>query len=379
MGIINKSNFSWTRGLFLIVYQMLLLILLPLYLYFYTPSTGVIISAILLFFLSGFSITAGYHRLFSHRSYKVNPIIETILLFFSSMAIQGSALRWCHDHRLHHAYVDTEKDPYAITKGFWYAHFLWMLKKERPIQTKVVTDLIQNKRIMFQHKRDVLCMLSTNALAVLIVGLLFNDFLGAFFIAFGLRLFFLHHCTWFINSLAHTWGDKPFSEEHSAVNNYIISLLTFGEGYHNYHHTYANDYRNGVRWYQFDPTKWIIWSLSRLGLAKDLKSIDMYTIQKKLVQERKHILLERIKLLWYVKKEDLEVKIQELSDRLVAETTRIKELKDTYKTLRKNCNEKATLNQVRQEIALVKAKIRKDWRLWCKLTRNIMRLKPIQL
>src|SRR5206468_2641426 len=141
---------------------------------------------------------------------------------------------------------------------------------------KVVPDLMKNRLVMFQDRFIGTWMILSNAIAFLLVGWLLNDFLGAFVISLWTRLFTLHHFTWFINSLAHTWGDKPFSQEQSAVDNYIISLLTFGEGYHNYHHTFANDYRNGIRWYHFDPTKWLIWSLHKLGLAFDLKRMNSF-------------------------------------------------------------------------------------------------------
>src|SRR5690606_15880861 len=124
----------------------------------------------------------------------------------------------------------TDRDPYSIKKGFWYAHFGWLLYKQEEIDPKVVSDLLQNPRVMFQHRHPIASMVVTNALATVFFGWLCGDFLGAFVIALWLRLFCLHHCTWFINSLAHTWGDKPFCQEQTAVNNLILSFLTFGEG-----------------------------------------------------------------------------------------------------------------------------------------------------
>src|SRR5205085_875743 len=150
--------------------------------------------------------------------------------------------------------------------------------KADPINNKLVTDLLQNPRVMFQHRFILPLMFGSNALVWFITGWLFHDFLGAFVITVGLRIFALHHFTWFINSLAHTWGDKPFCQEQTAVNNAVLSLLTFGEGYHNYHHVFAKDYRNGVRWFHFDPAKWLIWTLSKIGLTKDLRRIDKLTI-----------------------------------------------------------------------------------------------------
>ncbi len=121
------KNFNWGPGLFLIIYQTLLLLTLPFYFYYDFPGWKMILASIFLLYLTGLSITAGYHRFYSHRSYRTKPIIESILLFFGAMAGQGSALRWSFDHRLHHAYVDTDQDPYSIKKdsgmltasGYW--------------------------------------------------------------------------------------------------------------------------------------------------------------------------------------------------------------------------------------------------------------------
>lgn len=375
----DASQFNWSGGLFLIIYQALLLVALPVYFYYYSPTLGAIFAAVVFFFIGGLSITAGYHRLFSHKSYKTHPAVQAALLFFGSTTIQGSALRWCHDHRLHHAFVDTDKDPYTIQKGFWYAHFLWMMEKPREIDPKIVPDLMKNKMVMFQHRHEILSMFGSNFIMWLIIGTLCNDFMGAFVLAIWLRLFVLHHCTWFINSLAHTWGDQPFSQEHTAVNNWIISLLTFGEGYHNYHHTFANDYRNGVRWYQLDPTKWLIWALNKVGLADSLKRVDMNTIEKKLVLEHKHLLQDKLKDLWYVKKEELENKVQELSDRLVSQTSKFSELKERYESLKKGTTDNATINQLKLEIDQLKQNIKQDWHEWSKLSRHILHLKPIKI
>lgn len=375
----ERKEFNWGPGIFLLVYQPLLLLTLPFYFYYAAPSWGMVAISIVLLYLTGLSITAGYHRLFAHRSYRAHPIIEAIVLFFGSMSVQGSALRWAFDHRLHHAYVDTDQDPYSIKKGFWYAHFLWILEKPREIEPKVVSDLLKNKMIVFQHRYGKPLMLFTNLLVFLLVGWLLNDYLGAFILASWTRMFALHHFTWFINSLAHTWGDKPFCQEMSAVNNYVIALLTFGEGYHNFHHTFAQDYRNGIRWYHFDPTKWLIWTLHKLGLADNLKTMDAYTIKKRLVLENKELLLDKLCKLWYVKKDELEQKVIELSERLVANIAQVSQLKEQYKALCKECNEQALVKQLKHELSELHAILKKDWRLWTKLSRYIQKLQPIEV
>lgn len=375
VNMVNTKNFNWGPGLFLILYQIIFLSALPFYFIYYSPSFGLIAIATVLFFLTGISITGGYHRYYSHRCYKVPKPVEAVLLFFATMAGQGSVIRWAFDHRLHHAYVDTEKDPYCIKKGFWYAHFLWILEKPREIDPKVVPDLLENRMVVFQDRHIGLLMLGTNVLAFLFTGWLLNDYMGAFVIALWARLFTLHHFTWFINSLAHTWGDKPFSQEQSAVNNYIISLVTFGEGYHNYHHTFANDYRNGIRWYHFDPTKWMIWTLSKLGLATNLKKMDDAVINKRLVLEHKRLLLEKLQTIWTAKKDELEEKVNSLAEQIVQKLALANELKNRFQ------NQSVTKEMIQEwntELLKLKQGIQEDFNHWWSLSKDIMNIKPMQ-
>jgi stearoyl-CoA desaturase (Delta-9 desaturase) len=373
----NIKEFNRGPGTFLIVYQILFLVTLPIYFYYATTTWGMWAISVALLYLTGISITGGYHRYFSHRSFKTNTFMEVIILFFSSMSLQGSALRWCFDHRLHHAHVDTDDDPYSIKKGFWYAHFLWILEKPRPIDPKVVPDLIKNPLVVFQDRYYEWTAIGTNVFVFLLIGWILNDFWGAFFLATWLRIFALHHFTWFINSLAHTWGDKPFCQEQSAVNNYVIALLTFGEGYHNFHHVYANDYRNGIRWYHFDPTKWVIWSFHKLGMIYNLKIMDPSTIKKRMVIERKTLLLERLTKLWHLKTDEIAKIIDEISERMVAKIARFNQLKLEYKKFKKEKSEKDILKNLKSELKELKKHIRADWRIWGKLSRNIMRMKQL--
>ncbi len=374
----EKKQFNWGPGLFLIIYQICLLVTFPFYLYYSPPSISLIVASIILLYLTGISITAGYHRFYSHRSYRTHPFVESILLFFASMAGQGSALRWAFDHRLHHAHVDTDDDPYSINKGFWYAHFFWILEKPRTIDPKVVPDLMKNKFVQFQDRYIGILMVLTNVVALLFVGWLLNDYMGACFLACWLRLFVLHHCTWFINSLAHTWGDKPFCQEQSAVNNYVIALLTFGEGYHNYHHVFANDYRNGIKWFHFDPTKWVIWTLNKLGLARDLKRIDPYTIKKRMILERKKLLLERLCDLCYVKKDEIEKSVLDLSERILNKIAQANNLKEDYYNILRQ-GQKERLKEIKQQLNQLKDSLQEDWYLWIELSRHILHLKPMKV
>jgi stearoyl-CoA desaturase (delta-9 desaturase) len=215
----KKPSFNRLSGGFIIGYHLFLLVALPWYFLHYTPSLAMIGISVLFYVLCGISITAGYHRCFSHVSYKANTAVEAVLIFFGTMATQGSVLRWAYEHRLHHAFVDTDKDPYSIKKGFWFAHVFWLFFKSREIDTKVVADLTRKPLVMFQHKHYPWLMLGVNGASFLLVGWLLNDFVGAFILSWWTRQFFSHHTTWFINSLAHYWGSRSYSQEHSAVDN----------------------------------------------------------------------------------------------------------------------------------------------------------------
>ena len=315
--MMERKQIDWPTAFFLIGYQLAVIIALPFYFYFYRPSGALIAISATMLAVLGITLSSGYHRYFSHKSYKAHPIVESVLLFLSPLLVQESALRWSFDHRRHHAFVDTDKDPYSIKKGFWYAHFTWMLYKGEPIDLKVVKDLWNNPRVRFQHRHRHLLMFGSNILVGLIIGYLLNDYVGAFMIAVGLRLLLSHHMTWFINSLAHTWGDRPFCQEQTAVNNFILALLTWGEGYHNYHHVFAKDYRNGVRWFHWDPTKWLVYGLSKIGLTSNLRKMDDETVKKMMVIKRKKLLLERICLLAHDRQEALKQEVIQLSEKLL--------------------------------------------------------------
>jgi stearoyl-CoA desaturase (delta-9 desaturase) len=332
---------------FIVGYHLFLAVALPIYFLHYTPSLGLILTSAALVFISGIAITAGYHRLYSHLCYKVNPVIEWVLLFFGTIATQGSAIRWANDHRLHHAHVDTDKDPYSVKKGLAYAHILWMFYRSAPIDPKVVSDLSRKKILRFQDKYYGWCMVATNVVTFLTVGYLFNDYLGAFLFAWWGRTLVLHHTTWCINSLAHFWGSQNYSREHTAVDNYLISLLTYGEGYHNYHHSFPYDYRNGIKWYHFDPGKWLIWTLNKVGLASHLKKVNNYRIANQLLLQHKQELLQKIT------QPDLSQKLSEVADRLSNKFSQLQTALDT------------------DQLKAMKKSLNQDWQEWKKLLKSL--------
>lgn len=354
----NLSTFS-----FIIGYHLLLVALIPFVWASFTWQAALFFLAT--FSAGGISITAGYHRLFAHRAYSANPFFEWVVLIGSTLSLQWSALQWAHDHRMHHAHVDTDKDPYSIKKGFWYAHILWLLRHENTMEPKLVGDLLKNPRVAFQSRHYMLLALITNA-AVFGIGCLFLSPLLSFFAGVLLRIFAIHHCTWFINSLAHVWGSRTYARELTAVDNALLALVTFGEGYHNYHHTFATDYRNGVRWYHFDPTKWLIWTASKLGITRDLRMVDEVRIQRKLVQKDKNLLLEQLS-------HQLDGFAHDLKERLEHVATSYEktsaEFLEKLSEIKRASAEKRRLLEL--DIKRMRAELQVNWDTWLQLTRLV--------
>jgi stearoyl-CoA desaturase (delta-9 desaturase) len=371
----SKSTTIWdyttASGLFIVAYHVALVIGLPLYLYHRAPGAGLVAASIALLFLTEIGIGAAYHRFYAHRAYSLSKPAEAVLLFLATLACQGSALRWSFEHRLHHTHVDTDDDPYAITKGFWYAHMLWLFDPPRPIEARRVRDLLDNRLVMAQHDHYGLFSMGGNVLVWLLVGWLCSDYLGAFVLAWWTRLFVSHHLTWFVNSLAHCWGARTYSRDHSARDNHILAFLTVGEGYHNYHHTFASDYRNGVRWYHFDPVKWLVWTLSRVGLAANLRRHSPYAIRRRLLLEDRKFLLQRLTDLAPDAAARLERRVHELSEMIHKRIDRMRELADDLQRL-KAANARSTLAKVRRELRELHHTLRRDWQSWTQLSDLIL-------
>ena len=244
------------------------------YLYGFTLFDWVLFG--ILYMATGLGITVGYHRLISHRSFECHPWVKVLLLIAGGWALQNSALRWSADHLRHHARTDQEEDPYNVKKGFWHSHCVWLFINTRHRTENYERQLRKDPLVMWQHQHYHAIVVSGLALP-LVLGYLHGGLIGGvgcFILAGMFRMFMVLNSTFAINSLCHMFGTQPHSQGDSSRDNWFISCLTFGEGYHNYHHTYARDYRNGPRWYNFDPSKWTIYALSVLGLASNLRRLD---------------------------------------------------------------------------------------------------------
>ena len=238
---------------------------------------------VVLLYANGLAITGGYHRLWSHKTYDAHWSVRLVYMLLGAMALQNSILVWASGHRSHHQFVDdNDRDPYSASRGLWFSHIGWMLRRYPSGETDLsnVRDLQRDPIVAFQHKYYYVLAIGLNVLVPLALGWLHGDLWGVFLLAGVLRLVVSHHFTFLINSVAHAFGRQPYSDEHSARDNGWLAFLTYGEGYHNFHHQFAHDYRNGIRWWHWDPSKWIICSLSWFGLTKKLRRTPAVAIQR---------------------------------------------------------------------------------------------------
>lgn len=238
--------------------------------------------SIVYYFFTGLGITAGYHRLWAHRSYSAGKPLQFFLMLGGSGAVEGSIRWWARGHRAHHRYTDTDLDPYNAHKGLLWSHTLWMLVKARRAPGVAdVSDLTKNSVIKFQHKFYLpLIVIMGFLVPTAVAGFGWGDWRGGFFYAGAARLLFVHHSTFCVNSLAHWLGETPFDDKHSPRDHFITALVTIGEGYHNFHHEFPSDYRNAIKWYQYDPTKWFIAASEKLGFATQLKTFPDNELRK---------------------------------------------------------------------------------------------------
>lgn len=354
----NAVKINWLNSIFLFATPVFALIGIILHwIYFNPPGLLELIVFVGLYFACGLSITVGYHRLFSHRSHNAKWPLVLFYSIFGAGSFQNSIIEWCSDHRRHHKMTDSADDPYSASKGFWYSHIGWILLEEENFTNDFsnVKDLQRSKIIMWQHRNVFLIGALSGLILPAIIGFAIGGLSGAMgcFVWAGLaRVVFVHHGTFLINSAAHIWGTQPYSEENSSRDSFWLAFLTFGEGYHNFHHTFQADYRNGHKWYHMDPSKWWIQSFKYLGLNSDLKSTPKHSIEiakvnmrfKKLADrlQRRNVNIHRFEDRLTNCKENLRAKMYEIQkakrdlkkmakDSKIAMKNKISELKDSIK------------------------------------------------
>ncbi|HUP61320.1 MAG TPA: fatty acid desaturase [Thermoanaerobaculia bacterium] len=281
MTIANTASAPTKRAKGIDFFTMSFLILTPvigvvgtaLYTYFRGFELWMPLLGLAMYLAVGISICAGYHRFFSHKSYEASRPVQIFYALFGAMAAQNSILWWSSSHRIHHQYVDRDWDPYSIKRGFWWAHILWVFHRhDAPPVDSNATDLLKNPIVLWQNRWYKLILIIGGFGLPALIGAMFGDVLAGLLWGGFLRLAVIHHTTFFVNSLAHYVGKPTYNAEVSARDNWAVALLTLGEGYHSFHHRFPADFRNGIRWYDWDPAKWFIAALRATRLASELRS-----------------------------------------------------------------------------------------------------------
>jgi sn-2 palmitoyl-lipid 9-desaturase len=260
----GSLKLNWTNVGFFGVFHAIALFVAPWF--FSWSAIGV---ALLLHWLfGGIGICLGYHRLLSHRSFKVPQWLEYIIATLGALAVQGGPTFWVSGHRQHHAHTEhTEKDPYSAQRGFWWSHMLWIMYPQAKffdadLYQKFAPDLMRQPYYRWLDRNFLLLQVP---LALLLYALG-----GWSFVLYGIfvRSILLWHSTWFVNSASHLQGYRTFESDDGARNLWWVSLLTYGEGWHNNHHAFPHVAKSGYRWWEIDMTWWAIALLQKLGLAK---------------------------------------------------------------------------------------------------------------
>jgi stearoyl-CoA desaturase (delta-9 desaturase) len=255
-----------------------------------------VVIAFVMYAISGHGITVGFHRYFTHGSFKAPRPVRVALAVAGSLAIEGPVTRWVADHRRHHAFSDKEGDPHspwrygtdtkALTKGLWHAHIGWLFDVEQTNQERFVPDLLADKDIV--RVSDAFRWLTAVSLLIPpLVGFAWSGTwqgaLTAFFWGSLVRVSLLHHTTWSINSICHAMGSHPFKSRDRAGNVWWLAGLSMGESWHNLHHAEPTAARHGVLRGQVDSTGRIIWILEKLHLAYEVRWPTRERLQAKLV------------------------------------------------------------------------------------------------
>jgi stearoyl-CoA desaturase (delta-9 desaturase) len=240
-------------------------------------------------YATSIGITVGYHRLFTHQSFRTNGVVRYILGALGSMAVQGAVIEWAGAHRRHHQHSDDEEDPhsphshsggswgsgiFATIRGFYHSHVGWLFGERLKGMGRYTPDLRADPVTRAVNSQFYWLALAGLVIPTVLAGLLTMSLKGALlgFLWGGLvRILLVHHITWSVNSVCHLWGTRPYRTSDHSRNNAIVGFFALGEGWHNNHHAFPTSARHGLRWYQFDPSYMVIKALSLVGMARDVR------------------------------------------------------------------------------------------------------------
>lgn len=267
MAIIRKSNIRWGNASFLILAHLAAVAAL----FFW--SWPAIITAVVLYWVAGsLGIGMGFHRLITHRGYKVPKVVEYFLAVCGTLAVEGGPIQWVTTHRIHHAHTDRNGDPHTPRDGGWWAHVGWVVlgnaqNHDQATLQRYSPDLMKQPFYVWLNRFFYVPLL------ILAVALLVFGGWGVMLWGVFLRVTLALHATWLVNSATHMWGRKRFETGEDSTNSWWVALLTFGEGWHNNHHAHPTSARHGLRWYEIDFNWWGIRVLQLMGLARAIKRV----------------------------------------------------------------------------------------------------------
>ncbi len=239
---------------------------------------------LVMYAIGGFGITIGYHRLLAHRAFVTHPILRFFIIGAGSMAMQGPAIKWVATHRRHHQKSDHEGDPHSphlhgdgvwgLFRGLWHAHTGWLLEPDVVCSESAIRDLATDPVARAVDRTYFLWVFAGAAIPFL-AGLLlhhtWSGSLAAMVWGFVVRIGLMHHVTWSVNSICHTFGYRTYKTTDDSRNNALVAMLSLGEGWHNNHHAFPTSARHGLRWYEPDVSYYIIRTLNIVGLAKQVR------------------------------------------------------------------------------------------------------------
>ncbi len=371
----DKPKLIWLNVTVFTLTALITLVAVPAYALLAGFDIWQVLAMLAGIFLCEISITAGYHRLWSHRAYEAHWLVRLVFAIGGAFATQNSILHWSSDHRQHHRFTDNNaKDPYSAHRGFWYSHMGWMLREygtNPDYDYKHCEDLKKDPVVMWQHRHYLPLVLGVNFGIPIIAGLIHGDLIGMMLLLGVARLFISHHFTFLINSLAHIWGNQPYSDKNTARDNAILAFLTMGEGYHNYHHRFQRDYRNGIRWWHFDPSKWLIQLLSWVRLANNLYRTPVERIEASRAETQLRRTSQSLKSL-----PDAELMLSRLQSEYELLISRINDFAQAQRVLLKARQFSAEKNRdilnLKNKVKQLKASYRQQKKSWLKLNSRLV-------
>lgn len=385
-GPLQIEGINWVTSTFLVT-TLLISLTVP---WFYIPRFGFgwfeFLLFLTMFAVGGLSITAGYHRLFSHRTYQAAWPLRLLSVLFGASTFQMSALAWSSEHRYHHKYTDHDgdpHDPHSIQRGFFWAHVGWLLVHVDPKSKDTnVDDLRRDPIVMWQHRLYIPIAIVMGFFLPMGAGAAWTwsqsgAWLPGLFAGFlwggCVRVVVLHHFTFFINSWAHIMGRRPYDGDSSARDSAILAFFTFGEGYHNYHHAFQTDYRNGIKPWQFDPAKWMIWAASKVGLARNLRRVPKETIRLALLREERRKLENELENLDQPVLQTFREGLDQLEARLEELHLEFRQHLASYRKAksRKIEQHRQRLAEVRREMREARREFDRCFRAWRRLHRLV--------